>query len=363
MIIYQVLYKKKYLIRIMRSNDYSSILDPVPMDIMELVSSIRAARVKDGFRKEAYRKEYDGIRTIAMLASVKYSNAIEDIISTDERIGELVLRGGRPLTHSEEEIAGYGEALNLIHTDPDAVRMDDRSVKLLHRMIHAGKAEDRGRYKDRDNAIVSIDRDGRARVVMHTVPHEYVDVAMKELFDSYLIADSEGLEPLLLIPCVILDYLCIHPFIDGNGRTSRLLTYQLLYSHGYDICRYISLDEHIAATRDRYYRALNDSSKDWMDGKNDYFPFIRYFLQMLMECYIDLDTRFAMKGSESMKKNERIERILEESLAPMSKRQMSMALPDVSIHTIDAVIKRMMAEGKVEKIGANRNARYIMKRP
>ncbi len=330
---------------------------------MELVSSIKTARMKDGFRKEAYRKEYDSIRTVAMLASIKYSNAIENIISTDDRISDLVLRGGRPLTHSEEEIAGYGEALDLIHTDPDAIHMDDRSVQLLHRMIHAGKEEDRGRYKGRDNAIVSMDPDGRVRAVMHTVPHEYVSAAMQELFDSYLVADSEGVEPLLLIPCVILDYLCIHPFMDGNGRTSRLMTYQLLYSHGYDICRYISLDEHIAATRDRYYRALNESSNGWMDGKNDYFPFIRYFLQMLLECYIDLDTRFAMEGSRSMKKNERIERILDESLAPISKRQISMELPDVSIHTIDAVIKKLMAEGKVEKIGANKNARYIMKRP
>ena len=131
-----------------------------------------------------------------------------------------------------------------------------------------------------------------------------------------------------------------------------------MYQHGFDICRYISLDEHIAATKDGYYRSLHESSVGWDTNEGTYVPFIRYFLQLLFECYTDLDTRFAMKGSGSMKKGERVELILENSLVPISKRQIQMALPDVSIHTVDSVIKRMISEGRAEKVGGFRNARY-----
>jgi len=344
----------------MRPFEYTS-MDEIPADVAQLIRDIYVAKTKDVYRKGAYWKEYDEITDIAMLASVKYSNAIENIVSTDERIAELVMRGGRPKTHSEEEIAGYGEALNLIHTDNNSIGMNRRSVQLLHAMIRTGLPEDRGQYKKRDNVIAEIDRYGNKRVILRTVPHDLTEAAMEDLFDSYLIADSEGMEPLLLIPCVILDYLCIHPFMDGNGRTSRLLTYHLLYAHGFDICRYVSLDEHIAMTRGEYYESLNKSSLHWEDGDNDPLYFIRYFLRMLLECYMDLDTRFAMVGSKSMNKSERIERILEESLAPMSKRQIAKALPDVSIHTIDAVVKRLVSEGRVEKIGDYKVARYRMK--
>ena len=131
----------------MRSDDYASILGTIPIDILELVSSIKVGKVKDEFRKRAYQKEYDDIRAVSMLASVKYSNAIEDIISTDDRIRELALRGGRPLTHSEEQIAGYGEALYLIHRDPDDIRMDDRSLQLLHSTIRAGREGGEDRFQ------------------------------------------------------------------------------------------------------------------------------------------------------------------------------------------------------------------------
>ena len=341
----------------MHKFSYDGICDNLPSDVVDLIASIREANVKDHFRKNTYEKEYSEILTMAKLASVKYSNEIENIISTDERIQELILRGGRPLTHSEEEIAGYGDALDIIHTE--ALSIDVRTMHRLHSTIRAGLAADRGHFKTRDNAIVSIDNQGNRRVVMRTVPYQEVEKNIESLLDAYLIAESDSMEPLVLIPCFIVDYLCIHPYMDGNGRTSRLLTYLLLYQHKVDVCRYISLDEHIAATKDEYYNALNKSSDGWGRSDNTYIPFIRYFLRMLLECYMDLDTRFAMKNSGSMKKNERIELILKESLTPMSKRQIQMVLPDISIHTVDHVIKRMVAEGRAERIGGFRDARYV----
>ena len=164
---------------------------------------------------------------------------------------------------------------------------------------------------------------------------------MEQLFLAYTEADSEGYEPLLLIPCVILDYLCIHPFADGNGRTSRLMTIALLYRHGFDVCRYVSMDGHIAAARERYYQSRAESSYGWIENRFTYFPFIRYFLQMLYECCTDLDTGFAVADG---------------------KKQIRMLLPDISEGTVDAAIKSLVKSGKAEKVGTFRDARYRMKR-
>ena len=343
----------------MHRYSYNHVSDNLPSDIVNLLTVIHEAKVKDAYRKEAYSRESSEIQMIAKLASVKYSNEIENIVSTDERINELILRGGRPLTHSEEEIAGYGAALDIIHTEMLPINID--TLHRLHSAIRAGQPDDRGHFKTRDNVIASIDRYGNKHVVLRTVPFQDVERNMNGMFDAYMIADGEGIDPLILIPCIIVDYLCIHPYMDGNGRTSRLLTYLMLYRHGIDVCRYVSLDEHIAANKGRYYSALEESSEGWDENGNTYVPFIRYFLQMLFECYTDLDTRFAMKGSGSMKKNERIELILKNSLVPLSKRQIQYALPDVSIHTVDSVIRRMLEEGTVEKVGGYRDARYVYK--
>ena len=340
----------------MHKYDYGKISCNLPSDILRLIGFIREAKTKDLYRKSQYMREYEDILSIAKVASVKFSNAIENIVSTDERIRELVVRGGRPLNHSEEEIAGYGVALDIIHSEP--LNVEKATLHRLHSVIRAGLPDERGRFKTRDNVIAEIDAEGNTRVVLRTVRFQDVETNIDAMIDAYLLADTDGVEPLLLIPCIIVDYLCIHPYMDGNGRTSRLLTYLLLYQHGFDVCRYVSLDEHIAHTKSSYYRALNESSSDWENSKNDYVPFIRYFLQMLYECYTDLDTRFALKGTRKMKKGERIELILKNSLVPISKRQIQMALPDVSIHTVDAVIKKMIDEGRAEKVGGFRNARY-----
>ena len=341
----------------MHEYSYDRITEKLPQDVIGLIGTIHEAMAKEIYRRDTYKKEYSQILSMAKLASVKYSNEIEGIVTTDDRINELILRGGRPLTHSEEEIAGYGSALDMIHGE--SLNIDINTLNRLHSIIRAGNPMDRGHFKTRDNVIASIDTNGNRHIVMRTVRFQDVEHNINEMLDAYLISDTDGMDPLLLIPCVIVDYLCIHPYTDGNGRTSRLLTYLMLYQHGIDVCKYVSLDEHIASTRDRYYAALNESSIGWDENTNTYVPFIRYFLQMLFECYTDLDTRFAMKGASKMKKNERVELILKESLVPISKRQILMALPDVSYHTVDSVIKRMVQDGQAERVGGYRNARYI----
>ena len=189
----------------MHDYSYENIGNDLPPDIQRLIGFIREAQTKESFRRLAYKKEYGDILSIAKLASVKYSNAIENIVSTDERIHELIIRGGRPMTHSEEEISGYGRALDIVHTE--RLNIDKSLLHRLHSEINAGLPNERGRFKSRDNVIAEVDPQGRKHVVMRTVRYQDVESNMDDMLDSYLIADTAGIEPLLLIPCVIVDYL------------------------------------------------------------------------------------------------------------------------------------------------------------
>lgn len=342
--------------------DYSEIRGNIPADIVSLVRAVYSSETEDRYRRILYSKEYEKTADAAKLASVKYSNGIEDISVEDGRLTELVVQGGKPVNHTEEQIAGYVEALDIINKNAGNLNIDGDLMKNLHRTIRAGTPDSRGIYKTRDNAIVSTDSDGRRRIVFRPVSAEDTEECMEQLFLAYTEADSEGYEPLLLIPCVILDYLCIHPFADGNGRTSRLMTIALLYRHGFDVCRYVSMDGHIAAARERYYQSRAESSYGWIENRFTYFPFIRYFLQMLYECCTDLDTGFAVADGKKLNKTERVENILSKSIAPMSKKQIRMLLPDISEGTVDAAIKSLVKSGKAEKVGTFRDARYRMKR-
>ena len=175
---------------------------------------------------------------------------------------------------------------------------------------------------------------------------------------AYLDAYQNGTNPLLLIPCMILDLLSIHPFPDGNGRISRLITLLLLYRSGYDVGKYISMEERIDRTKQYYYNALSSSSSGWHEGANDYIPFVEYFLDTLFMCYRDLDRCFATVNGRKATKNNRVEAALMNSIVPVSKRDIMSMLPDVSQTTVEACLHRMLSEGRIEKIGGNRNARY-----
>ncbi|MCQ2070795.1 MAG: Fic family protein [archaeon] len=336
---------------------YREALKNVPQDIIGLVRQITKVSSLDRIRQSRYGNEFETISRIAMAASVKYSNAIEGIITSDDRINDLVYRNAEPLNHDEEEIAGYRDALDLIHREHSMMDFDRKTVMRLFALMNRRSGNPEKGFKKRDNAIISVDPEGRRRIVFRTVPASETEEAFLQLELAYMDERYEH-EPLLLIPCVILDYLCIHPFLDGNGRTSRLLTELMLYNEGMDVCRYVSLDEHIAARRSGYYESLGRSSEGWYENTNDYFPFIRYFLTVLLECYIDLDTRFGIVVDRRPMKSDRIENLLRNSVTPMSKRQIAYALPDVSPRTIESVLGRLQKEGKVEKVGTYRDARY-----
>jgi Fic family protein len=185
---------------------------------------------------------------------------------------------------------------------------------------------------------------------------------MKDFCLAYQVArDDYGIPALLLIPCVILDFLSIHPFSDGNGRVSRLLTLLLLYKEGYDIGKYISFENQINKFKGNYYDVLERSQNQWHESSNTYYPFIQFTFQILYQCYKEINRRFIITKSGKEKKNERIEAVVLDSIVPVSKSDIQELLPDVSVTTIEAVLAKLLKENKIYKIGTYKNAKYLKK--
>ena len=344
----------------MRRYDYSFLKSRIPGNIVGLTDIIADLKSKEEFRKLQYTETFETLRQKAIIESVKGSNAIEGIVTTDERIRDIV-NGSVPVTHDELEISGYKDALNIIHTEHENMDINEDVIRMFHRLIEEGaNASVAGEYKKTSNFIMEYGPDGTRRVRFKPILPGKVSDNIEQLLLAYYDArqDSE-ISPLLLIPCFILDFLCIHPFSDGNGRVSRLLTVLLLYLSGYDIVRYISYEGQVNKYKASYYEALEQSSTGWHDNKNDYVPVIINFLQILYRCFKDLDEAFTDISLKKAKKSERVESILLGTIVPISKQDVAEKVPDISVKTIELVLGKMLKENKIKKIGSYKDARYM----
>lgn len=344
----------------MRIYNYSFLKSRIPGNIVGLTDIIADLKSKEEFRKLQYSETFESLRKKAIVESVKGSNAIEGIVTTDSRIKDIV-SGAKPLTHAEMEISGYKDALNLIHTNYEDMEVDENIICMFHRMIEEQTNHlEAGRYKKTSNFIMEYGADGSRRVRFKPISPKKVQENMEQMLLAFYEArqDSE-ISPLLLIPCFILDFLCIHPFNDGNGRVSRLLTVLLLYLSGYDIVKYISYEGQVNKYKYSYYEALEASSDSWHENNNDYVPVIINFLQILYRCFKDLDDAFTDISLKKAKKSERVESILLGAIVPISKRDIIEKVPDISVKTIELVLSKMMKDNKIKKIGSYKDARYV----
>ncbi len=319
----------------MHKFDYSFLNNGMlPSSLVNVTASISSLKMASQFRKNDFIKVFTELEKIAKIQSVKYSNEIEGIVTTDERIVQIVQivqQNSAPLNHNEEEILGYRDALNLIHTDYQNIQFNEKTVLSLHKTLLS--ATDYGAKDD-----------------------------MEQLFLAYMeAAGDSNINSLLLIPCVVLDFLCIHPFKDGNGRMSRLLSLLLLYKNGFDVGKYISFEEQINKNKAWYYEALKESSQNWHESRNNYFPFMQNFLSILYECYVELDKRFAVVNSNKITKASRIEATVLNSLLPISKAQICQLLPDISPTTVEAVLGKMVKSGVITIVGSGRGTKYLRK--
>jgi len=348
----------------MRKFDYSFLDNGLlPANLINLTGLIYSLKTGAEIRKDEYEKIFTELEKIAKVQSVKSSNEIEGIVASDERIKQIVNQSSEPLNHNELEIAGYRDALNEIHLNYEQIDFSEETILKLHEMVmnYTGN-EAIGKYKTDNNLIIEQDEEGNRKVRFKPVSARETPKAMEQLILAYIDAsNNSNINQLLLIPCVILDFLCIHPFKDGNGRISRLLSLLLLYKNGFDAGKYISFEEQINNSKGYYYEALKESSVSWNTNENTYIPFIQNFLSTLYLCYKELDKRFNVVNSNKITKKARIEATILNSLVPVSKSEVCSILPDVSPTTVEVVLGNMVKDEKIKIIGKGKNTKYIKK--
>jgi Fic family protein len=341
--------------------DYSFLKnDLLPAQLVSLASNISTLKVMSAFRKKENETAFRKLEDAAKIESIRASNAIEGIVTTDQRV-RAIAGGSAPLNHTEAEIAGYRDVLSEVHVNFAAHDFRESDIRAFHaQMMRLANPLTDGSYKTDDNVIAERMPDGRRVVRFQPASAAETPEAMRQLVLAYAEArDDAAINKLLLVPCVILDFLCVHPFADGNGRLSRLLTLLLLYRNGFDVGKYISFEGAVNGRKAEYYAALKESSEGWRDNQPRYFPFMVDFLTTLYSCYNELDKRFASTNAGKATKKSRIESTVLNSFTPLSKADICGILPDVSPTTVEAVLGEMVRGGRVRRIGAGRASRYV----
>ena len=348
----------------MRKFDYSAfpgaLLTP---EICNLLSSIHEYRGKQDLYITAKKDVLKTLLEVAVIQSTDASNRIEGIFTSDARLKELVMQKSQPVNRNEKEIVGYRDVLATIHESYEYIPLTPNSVLQLHRDLYSFQASGIGGvWKNSDNLIAETDSDGNQHIRFTPATAFETPQAMEELCNAYRNALAAGVyDPLMLAVLFIFDFLCIHPFNDGNGRMSRLLTLLLLYQNGYIAGKYISLEKLIEQSKETYYETLQQSSADWNGGANDYMPFLRYMLGVILKSYREFENRVEHIVSEKLNKTDRIKIIFEQKLGKISKADIANTCPDISISMIERTLKEMLDNGEIKKIGSGRATAYVKK--
>lgn len=349
----------------MRAYDYSrrwqSLLTP---EIVSLLSQIHEYKGEHNLFVETQSDTLTGLLEIAKIQSTEASNKIEGIYTSDERLKKLVANKATPRTRGEQEIAGYRDVLATIHESYEFIPLRPAIILQLHRDLYkfSGKSIG-GAYKNTDNVIAEEDAAGNRFVRFEPVPAwetpQAITAACAAFDDAMKTGDAD---PLLVIPMFILDFLCIHPFNDGNGRMSRLLTLLLLYRAGYVVGKYISIEKMMESSKDTYYEALQQSSYGWHAGANDYAYFVRYTLGVVLAAYREFSSRVRTQTANGLSKPERIRETIKDTLGKITKAEIMQKCPDISQVTVQRALNDLVKSGDIVKIGGGRYTSYIWNR-
>ncbi len=313
---------------------------------------------QDLFRKQA-PEVLAALREAAVIESSESSNRIEGITAPRDRIEALILKPTAPRDRSEEEIAGYRDALNLIHESAPEMAFSANVILQLHGMLYRYHAGVGGRWKMAPNEIVERNADGSLRRVRFVpVPPVATPQFMEGLAAGYARAQDVQREPLVLVPLAILDFLCIHPFADGNGRMARLLTLLLLYQAGYEVGRYISLERIVEESKETYYEALEASSHKWQGAKHDALPWMTYVWGVLIRAYGEFEERVGAIRAGRGAKTDLIERAVARRTRPFGITEIEDECPGVSRDMVRHVLQRLRDEGKLAVQGTGRGAKW-----
>jgi Fic family protein len=308
-----------------------------------------------------FPEQLETLRTHAVIESSESSNRLEGVVAQPGRVADLVVRRAEPRDRSEQEIAGYRDALQLIHESHAAISFSVNVILQLHQTLYRYQPGAAGRWKGSDNQIVERDAHGGIlRVRFDPTPAVATPQAMEDLTTTYHQAVTGALaDPLVILPLAVLDFLCVHPFTDGNGRVARLLSLLLLYHFDYRVGRYISLERIIEESRETYYDALERSSRRWHDSAHDAHPWLSYFWGVLIRAYDEFETRVeTLKGS----KTDQIRAAAARRTGPFGIADLEYDCPGVSRDMVRHVLRQMRTEGLVRVEGRGPGAKWRITR-
>jgi Fic family protein len=315
-------------------------------------------------KQELFRRQrpeiLQSLRTIAIVESSESSNRLEGITAPHGRLKKLVLQNTAPRNRSEQEIAGYRDALNLIHDAALEMPFSQNVILQLHSLIYRYRPEEGGRWKMTDNEIVERDPDGQIlRVRFRPVSAVGTPQAMEDLTTRFRDGmQAQQRESLVMIPLTVLDFLCIHPFQDGNGRVARLLTLMLLYQSRYEVGRFISLDRIFEESREDYYDTLEASSRGWHDAAHDANPWLTYSWGVLLRAYREFEQRVGTIGGGRGSKAEQVRHAVLRRTRPFRISELEVDCPGISRETIRGVLRELRTGGMVACGGVGRGARW-----
>lgn len=345
----------------MRSFNYSAFKEQKwDSDILGLIAAI----YKEAGKQEQYLKqrpqEMEKLVEIAKIQSTEASNAIEGIVTTSTRIKQLVEEKTTPRNRDEQEIAGYRDVLNVIHESFDAIPITQNYILQLHKMLYSHMNNPlAGRTKSVQNYISAAYPDGHTEILFTPIAPYETSEAFDRICEEYnrVIGNLE-VEPLIIIPIFIHDFLCIHPFNDGNGRMSRLLTTLLLYQNGFYIGKYISLEAKISKNKDLYYSALSQSQTGWHEGKEDALPFIKYILGTILASYKDFEERTSLV-QEKLPALEMVRMASKSKIGRFNKQDIRELCPTLSDSSIEGALRKLVAAGELKKEGKGKSTCYF----
>ena len=339
---------------------YKSLLSP---EIVGYLSQIHEYKGKQTLFIEAKPDALSELLDIAKIQSTEASNRIEGIYTSDDRLKKLVQSKTMPKTRNEREIAGYRDVLSTIHESHDFSPPRPGMILQLHRDLYKFSGMNVGGvYKATDNVIEEARGDER---FVRFVPVESWQTPEAMEMICQALNDALGdpqIDPLLVIPLFILDFLCIHPFSDGNGRMSRLLTLLLLYRSGYIVGKYISVEKEIADSKETYYEALHDSSVGWHEEKNDPLPFVRYMLGIIVASYREFASRVELLTNRDLSKPDRVREIIRGSLGKITKAEIMAKCPDISQVTVQRTLTELLQNDEIIKLSGGRYTAYVWNR-
>ncbi len=346
----------------MRSFDYikapEKLLTP---EIVQMVASIHEHKGKQELFLEANIDELKTLLEVALIQSTGASNRIEGIYTSDKRLEELVSQKAEPRNRSEQEIAGYREVLATIHESYEYITPRPNIILQLHRDLYSySQGATGGNYKNSDNVIAETDAECHQKARFIPVPAFQTADAMDQLCSRFMEAwEADRIDKLLLIPVFILDFLCIHPFNDGNGRMSRLLSLLLYYKAGYIVGKYVSMEMLIEKTKETYYEALQASSTGWHENENSYEPFVKYYLGIMLKAYNEFESRVGHLKNRSLSKPERIKAVIDHKVGKITKKEIMELCPDISKVTVERTLTDLVKSGYIAKVGAGPATAYV----